>query len=138
MLFRSNDQVEFFEILGGASGNVSRNEVDKCKDSYLFFPSITEVLGPAIGKGFFQTHTHILLLVPRGLKLIWKTKQPVGVVHHTNYILHKNLCKCYRQGKHFLLPTITAKTTIYLKGKRFSFNDPTICHCRVGVVSVEP
>ena len=70
--------------------------------------------------------------------MIRKTKQPIGAVHHTNYILHKNLRKCYRLGKHFSLPTITARTTIYLEGKRFSFNDPTISHCRVGVVFVGP
>ena len=36
-IFRNN-QVHFSEILGGASGNVLRDKVDKCDDCCLFFP----------------------------------------------------------------------------------------------------
>jgi hypothetical protein len=35
--FFRNDQVDFSEIPGGASGNVSRNRVHKCEDFYLLY-----------------------------------------------------------------------------------------------------
>ena len=56
--FFRNDQVDFSEIPGGASGNISRNRVHKCEDFYLLY-WISRLLRPTIGKDFSGSHTHM-------------------------------------------------------------------------------